>query len=128
MGISYRQGRPARSWMQVVWRRWFCLQALCWILPRRPAVRSEIATRATQVFMKLTSSVPVPDGQGVYIVEQTTRMLSVLNGWLKRKEVNWKECGDWSIAELRDFIRLMHKLRNSDFDDIYLANSDNRAI
>jgi len=55
-------------------------------------------------------------------------MLSVLNGWLKRKEVNWKECGDWSIAELRDFIRLMHKLRNSDFDDIYLANSDSRAI
>jgi len=66
--------------------------------------------------------------RSIYRGANHTDMLSVLNGWLKRKEVNWKECGDWSIAELRDFIRLMHKLRNSDFDDIYLANSDNRAI
>jgi len=57
-----------------------------------------------------------------------TDMLSVLNRWLKRKDINWKECGDWSIAELRDFIRLMHELRHFDFDEIYLINSDNRAI
>jgi len=55
-------------------------------------------------------------------------MSAVLNRWLNNSKAETKECKSWSVAELRDFIRLMHHLRHDGFDDIYTKTADKRSI
>jgi len=55
-------------------------------------------------------------------------MSFVLNRWLNRSNADTKECKSWSVAELRDFIRLMHHLRHDGFDAIYTRTADQRVV
>jgi len=55
-------------------------------------------------------------------------MSLVLNRWLNTTDVDSKECAYWSVGELRDFIRLLHRIRHDDLDRIYAATFDKRSM